>query len=304
MRWCIARVSVLNRSRSAVSPATVRGLVRLPPSSSWRYSGSPRNRATTIAAAPHDRWSGCTNSCQGAGASGIGRAPARPGPTPRGTPPRARPARSPRSTAWATTRRWSRSRASPRRTQDEGRLAVLAQVAGEPPPERDDAVLAHAVRRRELAAVPTRRHDLLGEDALGQEQPAARRGRGPGCRSGRPGRSRRPAPRRCRRGTAARWPRARRRAARSRGGPSRRGRRWRPPRSGAASGRRRSCRSRRAAAPGARAVRRGGTCRRPKGRPARSPARAPGHCAPSPPPRLSGCCHPSGPRPELSSQSC
>ena len=42
---------------------------------------------------------------------------------------------------------------SPRRTQHQRRLAVLAQVAGQPPPERDQRVLAHAVRRREQPAL-------------------------------------------------------------------------------------------------------------------------------------------------------
>ena len=37
--------------------------------------------------------------------------------------------------------------------QHQRRLAVLAQVAGEPPPERDQRVLAHAVRRGEQAGV-------------------------------------------------------------------------------------------------------------------------------------------------------
>ena len=40
----------------------------------------------------------------------------------------------------------------PAADEDQGGLAVLAQVAGEPPPERDEAVLADAVRRREVAA--------------------------------------------------------------------------------------------------------------------------------------------------------
>src|SRR4051812_13414979 len=51
-------------------------------------------------------------------------------------------------------------------------LAVLPEVAGESPPERDERVLSNAVRRSEQAALAARWHDLLREDPLGQEEPA------------------------------------------------------------------------------------------------------------------------------------
>ena len=54
--------------------------------------------------------------------------------------------------------------------QDERWLAVLAQVAGEPSPERDERVLAQAQGRGEDAVLGAGRDDLLGEDALGHEQ--------------------------------------------------------------------------------------------------------------------------------------
>ena len=112
--------------------------------------------------------------------------------------------------------------------QHQRRLAVLAQVAGQPPPEGHQRVLAHAVRRGEQPGLRAAGDDVLGEDALGDEQPAAAEVERPRAACGRRGRCRRSAPRRGPRGTARSMRRpSRRRAARSRGGPSRSGRRWR-----------------------------------------------------------------------------
>ena len=112
--------------------------------------------------------------------------------------------------------------------QHQRRLAVLAQVAGEPPPERHERVLGDAVGRLQQALALARRHDLLGEDPLGDEERGGRRGRAAARRTGRCGRCRRPARvpgLRCREYGSRR---ARRRAATSPGGPSRSARRWRP----------------------------------------------------------------------------
>ena len=55
--------------------------------------------------------------------------------------------------------------------QHQRRLAALAQVAGQPPPEGDGAVLPDAVRRGEQPGVRAAGDDVLGEEALRDEQP-------------------------------------------------------------------------------------------------------------------------------------
>ena len=57
--------------------------------------------------------------------------------------------------------------------EHERRLPVLAQVAGQPTPERDERVLRDAVRRGDEPLAATGGHDLLREDPLRQEQRAA-----------------------------------------------------------------------------------------------------------------------------------
>ncbi len=57
--------------------------------------------------------------------------------------------------------------------QHEGRLAVLAEVAGESSPEGDERVLAQAEGSAEHVVLGAGRHDLLGEDALGHEEAGA-----------------------------------------------------------------------------------------------------------------------------------
>ena len=61
----------------------------------------------------------------------------------------------------------------PAADQDEGRLAVLAEVTGEPPPERDEGVLGDAVGRGEQPLLAARRDHLRREDPLGDEERAA-----------------------------------------------------------------------------------------------------------------------------------
>jgi hypothetical protein len=54
--------------------------------------------------------------------------------------------------------------------QRQRRLAAFAQVALEPPGEGDQAVVPHADGGGEQAALAERAGDLVGEDALGNDQ--------------------------------------------------------------------------------------------------------------------------------------
>ena len=198
IRWCIASVSVVKRSRSAVSPATrprAGQAAALEQLAVLRVAEDPGH---------HHR-----------------RGPARPlvglhEQLPGGRRVRHRPTL--RLTRADTSRYASSGEtgSQPER-RPRGRRRVAGRAAG---PARDGRRTSGGLRCSRRSRVSRRqnvtsgcwrtqyaaaswprsrhaRHDLLGEDALGHEQPAARRGRGPGCRSGRPGRCRRPAPRRC-----------------------------------------------------------------------------------------------------------
>lgn len=72
-----------------------------------------------------------------------------------------------RRTIW----RWARASARPRRTSTRGGFAVLAQVAGEPAPERDDRVLGDAVRLGKDPGAAALLDDLGREDPLRAEPP-------------------------------------------------------------------------------------------------------------------------------------
>ena len=152
---------------------------RRPPFAGWsgcRHPraavGTPGRRGTGPRPSPPPRTTvgrAATNSSPGAGASGIGRAPADQGDTSRYASS-GETGSHPRSTAWATTRRWSRSRASPRRTRTRGglRCSRRSRVS------RRQNVTSRCWRTHtppRAGRVPARRHDLLGEDALGHEEP-------------------------------------------------------------------------------------------------------------------------------------
>ena len=105
--------------------------------------------------------------------------------------------------------------------QHQRRLAVLAQVAGEPPPEGHERVLGDAVRRLQQALALGTPGRPPGRRCPRRRTGGDRRGRAAARRTGRRGRCRRPARRPGPRGRACGWRRARRRAATSPGGPSR-----------------------------------------------------------------------------------
>ena len=65
--------------------------------------------------------------------------------------------------------------------QDERRLAVLAEVAGQAAPEGDHRVLAQAVRRGEEPGLAELADHVVGEDPLRHDEGGARQGQGLGA---------------------------------------------------------------------------------------------------------------------------
>ena len=91
----------------------------------------------------------------------------------------------PAATASATMPALVAHQREPAADQHQRRLAVLAQVAGEPPPEGDHRVLAQAVRRGEQPGLAQRPTTWWAKIPSATTSGGTRRARGSGCRCGR-----------------------------------------------------------------------------------------------------------------------
>ena len=224
--------------RAATSPAGAARAPRRRNVSGWlavaAYSGSASMPATTRQVGPHEVWSGWENRRRNTAAAQVGTSGSAIGGLVLREPGISAYAssgvtgRQPLATASSTTRRWSRISASPRRTSTSGglRRSRRSRVS------RRQKVTIGCWRTQYAAGqqpgVARSAGRPPGRRCPRRRTAGARRGRASASRSGRPWRCRRSAPRRGPRGTAGRASRSRPRAARSRGGPSRPGRRCAP----------------------------------------------------------------------------